>query len=138
MAGGGACEEDDDTIVGDQLFLRRIPPHWITDARPGSDNFKLRSGEAGLSVTLWEGDEDFTATEAEQPTFGIVAVTASELRAAGYAISRRPLDENPNHCECTGKAGQGSRRKLARGARWVKPPHGHNAELFGTLFSRPA
>lgn len=125
--------EDDDTIPDECRMLRRIPPGWIAGHRPDSSNFKERQPDTGLSVTAWIIADDLEAVMAEEPAFGVVCVNASDLRGAGYAITRSPLPGNDNHCECFGSPGQGARRRLARVARWVRPPQGHDPVPYGAL-----
>jgi len=86
-------------------------------------------------VTLWESEGDLEATVEEKPSFGIVRVTAAQLREAGFAIARKPLDHNPNHCECFGKPNQKRRSALSKVAVWVKPPDDCDAADFGELDS---
>lgn len=139
MAGAGEGIEDDLSISNDALFLRRIPPTRIVKApRPDSSNFEERDPTGGLSVTLWEAEQHLHDTVAEKPVFGVVRVTAGELRAAGYLIVRRPLPDNPNHCECYGKPSTTRKRELSIGAKWVKLPDGADPAIFGPLDTLPA
>jgi hypothetical protein len=137
VEGGADGIEDDQSIADDCRMLRRIPPYWLKDFRPESSNFENREPDPkfGLSVTIWESEADLEAVIAEEPSFGVVCVTAGQLRAEGCAIVRRPLDQNPNHCECFGNPGHGARRRLAKSARWVHVPAGHDPDPYGPLES---
>lgn len=125
--------EDDGTIADDCRMLRRIPPGWIAAHRPDSSNFLEKDKDSGLSVTAWIIAEDLDIVLSEAPGFGVVCVDASDLRNAGYAIARRPLEGNDNHCECYGAPTKGARKQLSRLARWVAPPASHDPEPYGAL-----
>lgn len=125
--------EDDPSIGDDWRMLRRIPPGWVSRYRPESSNFEIRSQGEGLSIVAWIEEEDLPRTLSEEPAFGVVVVSAGELRAAGYAIVKVPLDGNPNHCECYGSPTHGQRRQLAKAARWASLPQGAEPDGFGAL-----
>lgn len=126
--------EDDASIQDAARLLRRVPPNWVADGpRPEKSNFEERSSGHGLSVTLWESQADLDATVAERPEFGVIFVTAGQMREAGFSIVRVPIDGNPNHCECYGAPTPSKRRKLAVEAKWVKVPVGFDPEKFGEL-----
>lgn len=133
MDGGTEGHADDPSIPGDWRFLRRIHPHWIKSFRPESSNFESREAGEGLSVTAWLTDADLEAVVSEEPSFGVVLVTAAQLRDAGYRIVRVPLDENPSHCECFGRITKGGKKQLARLALWVRIPAGHGPADYGDL-----
>lgn len=124
----------DDTSIDDACrMLRRIPPGWISDFRPERSNFEIRQPHVGLSVTAWLSDADLDAVLAEAPNFGVVRVTAGQLRAVGFIIVRVPEPENPNHCECYGAISKGDRKKLALASLWVRPPADHDPLPYGQL-----
>jgi hypothetical protein len=125
--------QDDASIADECRMLRRVHPDWVKDFRPDSSNFKNKRSDTGLSVTAWVVDTDLSIVIDEAPRFGVICVDAADLRAAGYAIVRRPLDENGNHCECFGSPTGGARKELARIARWVKPPAEHDPAPYGAL-----
>lgn len=135
MAEAGEGIEDDHSIPDNLRMLRRIPPDWIKDFRPGSDNFLQRKAKdgKGLSVTAWVVAGDLNNVSSEAPNFGVVSVTAGELRAADYKVTKAPLDGNPNHCECYGAPSRSKRKQLSRQARWVLPPAAHDPAHYGEL-----
>ncbi|MBF9150878.1 hypothetical protein [Novosphingobium jiangmenense] len=129
----GGEVSDDTSIDDDCRMLRRIHPAWINEFRPERSNFEIRRPHVGLSVTAWLSDADLEAVLAEAPTFGVVRVTAGELRAAGFKIMRVPEPDNPNHCECYGAISKGDRKKLALASVWVRPPSEHDPASYGVL-----
>lgn len=119
--------EDDQSIGPDAKLLRRLHPDWIHDGIPESSAFKPdpHPDSIGTSVTLWESDEDEENVMRGNEHFGLVVVTMAECRDAGLGIVRVALPDNPNHCELFGPRADGKRRRLGKGARWVKYPEAY-------------
>jgi hypothetical protein len=120
----GVEPEDDLTVGPAAKLLRRLHPDWVHNGLPESSAFKpdRHSDSIGTSVTLWESDADFENVMRDWGHFGLVVVTMGECRDAGLGIVRVALDDNPNHCELFGPRADNKRRRLAKGARWVKYP----------------
>jgi hypothetical protein len=127
--------EDDLSISDDVRMLRRIPPtnSWIANHRPSSSNFEVRAPGEGLSVTAWLASTDLEDVLRKNSDFGVICVTAAQLRAVGFKLIRVSLEGNLNHCECYGKPTHGQRRRLANLARWVVVPGDYDPEDYQDL-----
>lgn len=125
--------EDDGTISDETDLFRRVPP----------DHYKLVAGEFVLrdgafknfphperkrmSVVLGDtltdaGREPESVRSPEQSNFGVVAISAGEVRAEEQRIERSPLDEEPAHGDVFGEKPGARRKRFARVARWVVYP----------------
>lgn len=117
-------QQDDQSISDDAVLLRRIPPwHFPPNRnvaeRPSSAAFEDSPDGSAMSVDLEQLVEEhdldpLTGYEA----FGLVAFTAGEARQLGLEVFRWPLEDNPAHCGVAGTKTRGTRKQLARRARW--------------------
>ena len=131
----GPVHQDDLSIGDDAKILRRLNSDWIHEGKPEGSAFKQDpTPEAiGTSVTLWETDQDRVNVLRGWENLGLIVVTMGECRAIGLGIVRTPLPDNPNHCELFGPQARNGRRRLSKGARWVKYPDEYPPDLCGPL-----
>lgn len=128
MAGEpGDVPPDDLEIPGDWLVLRRIPPgEYKSDGRPkSSPSFDLDRTGRGTSMTLYIDAEDLTNVRRGHETFGVVSLPVSVWRCEGLTIARKPLENDPNHCEIWGARNTRSKKLLAIAAKWEWYSEGH-------------
>lgn len=120
--------QDDLTLSGEILFLRRIPPWgervtWDEHGRPtpSSQNFKDKVDE--LSVFI-EAETTFEAVLHGHPGFGLVRISARHVRqvcGTAIVICRDHLQSGPDgHVLICGKTTGGMRNKLKSLATWVE------------------
>ncbi len=77
-------ETDDPNISSDTRLLRRIPAaHIGIGGKINSHAFKERTRGEGTSVDIWEARHGPEETLQGHPGFGVVFVTAGEVRAVG-------------------------------------------------------
>jgi len=121
----GDIFEDDPSIPDDMCLLRRVPPNRVVteEKRPQSDTFSNSSDGTGTSVDLAIDENQIERTLADFPDFGVVAVTAGQVRALGLGVIRDPLPENANHALITGNKKKTS-KLLVRLCEWKKLPKG--------------
>ena len=113
---------DDPAIVGQLRLLRRVPEFLVHSGAVELSVFDEREAGCGLSMTLWldQGDrDDLLRSHAD---FGVICVTADQLREEGAIIARRPLVGNLNHCEIFPRLTGGARKRLKKAAKWVEYP----------------
>lgn len=113
---------DADDIPDGACLLRRIPPHALDGVRPDSSNFRNKEAGFGLSVTLWESDQDVEDILRWNEECGLATIVVADIRALGLLVSRVPLVGNLNHCEIFGNIGKGKRNRLRDASLWVKYP----------------
>jgi hypothetical protein len=114
---------DDGTIPDEAWLLRRIPRLLCKDdISIESSNFDERQTDLGLSVTLWLTQRDLELTLVGHEDFGIVAVKAEAFRREDGIIVRKPLEENPNHCEIYPRMKNSRCKRIRDSARWVYYP----------------
>jgi hypothetical protein len=120
---------DDASINGAVRLLRRVPPGRLNDCKPDTSNFKLHGAvdsltqiAHGLSITVWETEDDLKDVLRFNEQFGVLCVNAEQVREQGLSIARYPLVGNLNHCEIYGQFSGSRRNALREAARWVKFP----------------
>ena len=109
---------------GVRLF-RRIPPGRFTMkngvAIPNSDCFKNSPDGTGTSVDVeedgWTPDDALKGVSAD---FGLVSLTAAQVRALGLGVIRQKIPGNDHHATLQGPKSRSLLRALAKGALWVK------------------
>lgn len=123
----GEQYQDDPNIPDNAKLLRRIPGGRFTEkagARvPNSDCFKNSSDGTGTSIDIWEDDwSPQKCLEGQAEGFGVVAVTAGQLRGLGIGVIRAPLPDNPHHALLQGPKGKKTLKKLAKLCEWEIMP----------------
>lgn len=120
----GDCTKDDKDIPDSACLLRRIPPYGIkgNPGRPNSSNFGNSPDGTGTSVDILEQDREPGDSLAGHDGFGLVSVTAGDLRSLGLGIIRIPLPGNPHHAHIQGPKSRSIKRKIAECAEWVVHP----------------
>lgn len=122
MAGLPEGAVDAADIPDNACLIRRVPPLWVSKARPDTSNFRNKEAGFGLSVTLWAGDSDLEDILRDHEHCGVVTIVAADARALGLIIARSPLDGNPNHCELFPAATKGRQNLLRNASEWVAYP----------------
>ncbi len=118
---------DDPSIDDAVRLLRRVPPGptWVAGERLSSGTFKARSHDVGASVVLEDellrSGRPLEAVLSGHPGFGLVAVSAGQVRALGAGVRRVPLPDEPAHAELVGVTG-GISKRLAGLAEWIRWP----------------
>jgi hypothetical protein len=121
----GDILDDDLTVLSDMYVLRRIPNqsgYIKEDGTPSSNNFDLDGKGRGTSVTLYISEKDYDITLAVKPEFGVVKLQVAEIRKSSLGIVKRPIADNPNHCEIIGPRNKSKKRALAKSCEWLKKP----------------
>lgn len=116
---------DDPSILPDALLLRRIAPWQLTpkDAeRPNSDAFSNHPDGSGTSVDILEEGWSPERTLAGHDEFGLVSISAGDVRSAGLGVVRAPKPELPQHAYIQGRKTKSRQRRLARSCAWLKRP----------------
>ena len=121
---------DDDSIPDDARLLRRIPPGHVAKntptRRPQSDCFKNSPDGSGISVAVWEEEEQPENLLSDTPTpgYGIGWITAGDVREQGLGVVPDPIDTDPHHALIQGmrKSHNKIRRKLAEAFQWFRRP----------------
>jgi hypothetical protein len=114
---------DDLTIADDEILWRRILPEWLHSEpngqiRPGSVSFIDRlSGEVSVHIASIMGDP--TRALEGRPEDSLAAIRAGHPRSLGYAIIRKPTDDDPSHGLICPSPNQGNARKIAKKATWA-------------------
>lgn len=107
--------------MGSRL-LRRVPRGRVHNGTCEGSNFREDEPGRGLSVTLWETDQDLADVRRFNEDFGVIAVPAEIFRDAGVRIVRVPLVGNLNHCEIFPRLSPSPQKKLRTASRWVFYP----------------
>ena len=122
----GEVFKNDESISDDTRLLRRIPPDKIKRSvnppLPDSDNLAISPDGTGTSVDIWENDEDPAKCLEGHEGFGLVYLTAKQLRDKGLGIIHDPLPQKPNHALIQGPRSRGTKRWLAKNSVWVHLP----------------
>lgn len=131
------CEhgpEDDVSIPNPTLLYRWVPPNHIrrtdngVECRDGAfKNFPnpetLRMSIV-LEDTLRALDREPASVLQGRPGYGLVALTAEQVREAEQRVVRSPTPEEPAHGDVWGTKTPSRRRHFAQLARWVVVPSG--------------
>jgi hypothetical protein len=129
----GNSVDDDSSIPDDEVLLRRITPDWadlddsLGTVRPTSQAFQGHRGSGRMSVhiasVLSQLDLAWESVVERMPGYGIVSLTAGEVRAAGLGVRLDPLPEDPSHGVVSGDLKKRSvRKQLREAASWVRMP----------------
>jgi len=119
-----------DPLPDELILWRRVPQDWVvletgTDgverSRPSSACFSDSKDGSAMSLFDSETCGGLAAILDGHPGFGIVAITAGQLRAKGLTVARTS-DGGPGHCEAAGKKTQSIKSGLAKCASWVVRP----------------
>jgi hypothetical protein len=115
--------QDDRDIPDETILWRRVAPGQVVvdddgRVRPTSVVFQDHENGTPMSVAI-AAETTLERVLAGHPGFGVVALTAGEVRAQGQGVSRAPLDDEPAHAEVFGIKPKKVSRHLARISRWV-------------------
>jgi len=118
---------DDSSIDDEELLWRRISPeHVVSDSdgtrRPSSAAFSDSSDSTPLSVDLASIAGDPSVTLESHSGFGLAELVVADVRKLGLGVWPDPLPHNEAHAGITGRKTRGTRRALARVARWRVEP----------------
>lgn len=133
---GNASYEDDPTIAGDTLLLRRVLTRpdvtvvWdenLNRWRPSSAAFDDHPNGTPMSIVLSDALEALgrpheSALAGHEDTHSLAAVKASVARQCAQGISREPTVDEPAHGIVFGRKSKKVRSTLAKQAVWVVPP----------------
>lgn len=136
---GRVLPHNDQTISDDDGLLRRIPPWDIVYDDQG--NRRISTGlfspssipNFGISVDLENGqrEEGIDPLTILPEGYGLVRLTAGQIREIGLIVGRSPKEENPHHADIWRPDGprlKGSQLKgllrMAEVLRWPDPPPG--------------
>jgi len=126
--------EDDLSIAGPTMLYRWVPPNHIrrtangVECRDGAFKNFPNPETLRMSIVL----QDTLQADHREPAsvlggragYGLVAVTAAEVRHEDQRVLRSPLAEEPAHGDVWGIKTAGRRRRLAQRARWIiEPPN---------------
>src|SRR5262245_24836912 len=119
--------QDDPSVCGDIVLLRRIPPkgdrvQWDENGNPtpASQNFKDKDDELSVFIAR---ETTVDAVLAGYDGFGVVQFTAQEVRdlfGKQVVICRDTEDPTPGHVLICGKITNGMAKRLKEKAKWVQ------------------
>ncbi|MEJ7786390.1 MAG: hypothetical protein WKF96_16425 [Solirubrobacteraceae bacterium] len=127
------CEPEDDLSVQDPTLLYRwVPPTHIrrtdsgVECRDGAfknfPNKETNRMSVVLQDTLEALDRLPATILADRPGYGLVAVTAADVRAEKQKVLRSPQSHELAHGDVWGGKTPARRRLLAQKATWVIEP----------------
>jgi hypothetical protein len=130
--------KDDPKIKDDAALWRRIPPVWFVwddnarGMRVSSAAFSDSEDGSPLSVLLADVVAATKRTAHDVlggfEGYGLASITAGTARKNGQGVMPTPIPDTPDekgepaHASVFGKKTQGSRRGMAKAAKWVIPP----------------
>ena len=115
-------------VGDDEIVLRRVQDHERTTdteggpERPSSDAFIQGGPDGDTSVSLKSETSPEQLLQGYPNTF-LAELDVSLIRSLGLEVERDPKDDDPGHCNITGRKTRGKAQRLARSSRWV-PGHG--------------
>lgn len=122
-----------DEEIGDGVVLyRRVWPSAIankyTPTRPASGFFNNSRDHSGTSFFIFETDDEaLQLLEGSYQSYGLIALTAGQIRETGLGVKKVPTDEDNdpetrNHVQIQGEKTKERKYALANKARWVFLP----------------
>ena len=112
-------------VDDNETVMRRVTQREITlheddgTIRPSSNAFLQGGPEGDVSVYLASETTPERITR-EYPGTYVALVEVSVIRAQGLEIERQPVEEEPGHCNITGRKTAAKRRAIARSSRWAE------------------
>jgi len=124
MSGTAARSPDPDDVPDDAELWRRIhPQHYPQgDGRTWPYSAAFEDSPNGTSMSVFIASEcgDYNLVLAGHLGFGLVALSALQVRECGLEVVRKPMEgQPPGHAEVVGKKTKSISRKLAKACRWV-------------------
>ena len=110
---------DNDTV------MRRVSRTEVTlheddgIIRPSSDAFLQGGPEGDVSVYLASETTPERITR-DYPGTYVALVEVNVIRALGLEVERDPIQDDPGHCNITGRKTRGRARAIARSSRWAE------------------
>lgn len=121
---------DDPNVQDEVALLRRIPPwHFHYDEklgrmRPSSAAFEDDSDGDPMSVyrsDVIEAEQgDILRVLIGHEGFGLVSLTAKQVRSQDQTVFSNPLPEEPSHAKVCGPKSARVRRGFACESQWIK------------------
>ena len=114
----------EDELADDTILWRRVHPRLVKrdaqSVRPVSGVFLDANDEMSLHRA---SETDLATIRAGYPEFGVVEVTAGQLRAlADLNVVSNPLENDASHALAKGKVKKSQAKKLAKAVTWVVEP----------------
>ena len=114
--------------------MRRVPANQtINDAethivRPASNAFLQGGPKGNISVFLSSETTPERITAGYPGTY-VALIRIGDIRALGLEVEREPIEEQPGHCNITGRKTRAKARALATSSTWAQgfapPPVSH-------------
>ena len=111
--------------VGDEeIVLRRVRDYERTTdteggpERPSSDAFIQGEPDGNTSVSLKSETSPELLVRGYRETY-LAELDVSVIRSQGLEVERDPKDDDPGHCNITGRKTRGRAQNLAKASRWV-------------------
>ena len=122
MVGYSGLFFDGRGFVGDDKFLRRIPPiHLKRSGQISSAAFHNSSGTNKMS-TNWMKLSSVGSTIRGYPCFGVASIRAELCWGLGQGIEWEPLEDNIAHCNIVGRKTKSISKRFRDGAEYLVLP----------------
>lgn len=110
---------DNDTVMR-RVSRTEVTLHEDDGAiRPSSDAFMQGGPEGNVSVYLASETTPERITRS-YPGMYVALVEVSVIRALGLEVERDSIEDDPGHCNITGRKTRSKARAIARNSRWVE------------------
>jgi len=124
---------DDDSVDDETLLYRWVHPDFVRAAENGYEardgafknfpNPELLRMSVAIEDRLNELKREPESILDSKPSgYGLVSLTARQVREEEQRIERSPTDEELAHGDVWGKKTEGRRRRFARMSQWVAGP----------------
>lgn len=119
---------DDESIPRAATLWRRIPPwHYtydnnVDDFRPSTASFEDDMDGDPMSAYLADECREPSNALEGHDRFGLVALSADDVRQLGLKIVRREVPGPKGHVLVVGKKTDGTKKQLKRRSVWVVRP----------------
>lgn len=110
---------DNDTVMRRIPANQTIPDEETSALRPGSNAFLQGGPDGDVSVFLSSETTPGRITAGYPGTY-IALIRIGDVRSLGLEVEREPIEEQPGHCNITGRKTRAKARALANSSTWAE------------------
>ena len=110
---------DNDSVMRRIPANQTVPDEETHTLRPASNAFLQGGPDGNVSVFLSSETSPRRITAGHPGTY-VALIRIRDIRSLGLEVEREPIEEQPGHCNITGRKTRAKARALANSSTWAE------------------